>query len=270
MAASIGIVAGTFYWCGDAASSPGRPPFATCKDVSQFRQEKLAWRRRHRQLFSTMVQTGERVLLYIYDLSRGMARSLSQHLIGRQIDGIWHTSVVCFGYEIYYGQGIFVTDRVGKTQYGQPMEIKDMGITEIPQEVFATPARSDFKSCSLSISTVFVTFIQPTNIICSTIIATHSQMMSVRYWLLILLSKRPVSGWQNHPGEYQQPSRRFPKHSIRTNTTAPHRRSIRWATSTSTHANRRTCSSYIKSGTPSAQSRSANNRARIQLHHHNV
>jgi hypothetical protein len=82
-----------------------------------------------------MTETGEPVHLYIYDLSRGLARSLSQGLIGRQIDGIWHTSVVCYGYEIYYGQGIFVTERVGRTQYGTPVEIKDMGITEIPQEV---------------------------------------------------------------------------------------------------------------------------------------
>jgi desumoylating isopeptidase 1 len=82
-----------------------------------------------------MTETGEPVHLYIYDLSRGLARNLSQGLIGRQIDGIWHTSVVCYGYEIYYGQGIFVTDRVGRTQYGTPVEIKDMGITEIPQEV---------------------------------------------------------------------------------------------------------------------------------------
>jgi desumoylating isopeptidase 1 len=82
-----------------------------------------------------MTQTGEPVHLYIYDLSQGLARTLSQGLIGRQIDGIWHTSVVCYGYEIYYGQGIFVTDRVGRTQYGTPVEIKDMGITEIPQEV---------------------------------------------------------------------------------------------------------------------------------------
>ena len=77
------------------------------------------------------------MLLYIYDLSGGMARAMSQHLIGRQIDGIWHTSVVCFGLEIYYGRGIFATDRVGKTQYGQPVETKDMGITEIPEEVVA-------------------------------------------------------------------------------------------------------------------------------------
>jgi len=79
--------------------------------------------------------TGERVFLYIYDLSRGLARSLSPSLIGRQIDGVWHTSVVCYGYEFYYGQGIFVTDQVGSTQYGTPIEIKDMGLTELPQEV---------------------------------------------------------------------------------------------------------------------------------------
>jgi desumoylating isopeptidase 1 len=79
--------------------------------------------------------SGERVFLYIYDLSRGLARSLSPSLIGRQIDGIWHTSVVSYGHEFYYGQGIFVTDRVGRTQYGTPVEIKDMGVTELPQEV---------------------------------------------------------------------------------------------------------------------------------------
>jgi len=80
-------------------------------------------------------EAGERVLLYIYDLSGGMARSLSPSLIGRQIDGIWHTSIVVFGYEFFYGQGIFVTDRVGRTQYGTPVEIKDMGVTQLPQEV---------------------------------------------------------------------------------------------------------------------------------------
>src|SRR5579859_5881987 len=83
----------------------------------------------------TQDTVGERVYLYVYDLSRGLARSLSQNLIGQQIDGIWHTSVVCYGYEFYYGQGIFVTDRVGQTQYGTPVEIKDMGVTELPQEV---------------------------------------------------------------------------------------------------------------------------------------
>lgn len=83
----------------------------------------------------TEQSSGEKVYLYVYDLSRGLARSLSPSLIGRQIDGVWHTSIVCYGYEIFYGQGIFITDRVGQTHYGTPVEIRDMGVTEIPQEV---------------------------------------------------------------------------------------------------------------------------------------
>lgn len=66
------------------------------------------------------------VKLYVYDLSNGMARQLSRQLTGRQIDGIWylacsivniiqlitsprHTSVVAFGKEVFYGQGINMT-----------------------------------------------------------------------------------------------------------------------------------------------------------------
>jgi hypothetical protein len=67
------------------------------------------------------------VQLHVYDLSNGMARQMSRQLTGRQIDGIWyevyassylsltdasnlrHTSVVVFGKEIFYGQGINLT-----------------------------------------------------------------------------------------------------------------------------------------------------------------
>ena len=49
------------------------------------------------------------VQLYVYDLSNGLARQLSLQMTGKQIDGIWHTSVVVFGHEVYYGQGIAVT-----------------------------------------------------------------------------------------------------------------------------------------------------------------
>lgn len=68
----------------------------------------------------------EPVKLYVYDLSNGMAKSLSRQLTGRQIDGIWysmessrtfcgplhddrHTSIVVYGKEVFYGQGIAVT-----------------------------------------------------------------------------------------------------------------------------------------------------------------
>lgn len=75
------------------------------------------------------------VKLYIYDLSQGMARQMSMSLTGRQIDGIWHTSVVVYGHEFYYGQGIFAS-APGTTLHGRPVDILDMGETYLPEDVF--------------------------------------------------------------------------------------------------------------------------------------
>ncbi len=36
-----------------------------------------------------MHQEGEKVELYVYDLSQGLARQLSVQLLGKGIDGIW-------------------------------------------------------------------------------------------------------------------------------------------------------------------------------------
>ncbi|KAL7334864.1 hypothetical protein PS15p_200430 [Mucor circinelloides] len=76
----------------------------------------------------------EPVKLYVYDLSQGMARSMSRQLTGKQIDGIWHTSVVVFGQEFYFGQGI-MTSAPGTTQHGHPLEVIDIGETFLPLEV---------------------------------------------------------------------------------------------------------------------------------------
>ncbi|KAG0201185.1 hypothetical protein BGX28_005932 [Mortierella sp. GBA30] len=77
----------------------------------------------------------EKVTLYVYDLSQGMARTMSLGFVGRQIDAIYHTSVVIFGREFYYGQGI-MSSIPGTTPHGSPIQTIDMGETEIPQEVF--------------------------------------------------------------------------------------------------------------------------------------
>jgi len=45
------------------------------------------------------------VKLHVYDLSRGMARSMSLPIVGKQIDGIWHTGVEVFGSEWFYSGG---------------------------------------------------------------------------------------------------------------------------------------------------------------------
>ncbi|KAJ7069916.1 DUF862-domain-containing protein [Mycena amicta] len=75
------------------------------------------------------------VKLYIYDLSNGVAASLSQQLTGRQIDGIWHTSIVVFGKEVFYGQGI-TTTLPGRSHHGQPLQVVDLGETALDQETW--------------------------------------------------------------------------------------------------------------------------------------
>ncbi|EJC97999.1 DUF862-domain-containing protein [Fomitiporia mediterranea MF3/22] len=78
---------------------------------------------------------GNSVKLYVYDLSNGLAKQLSMQLTGRQIDGIWHTSVVVFGKEIFYGQGICTT-MPGQSHHGQPLQVIDMGETALDEETF--------------------------------------------------------------------------------------------------------------------------------------
>ncbi|KAJ1984961.1 hypothetical protein H4R34_000304 [Dimargaris verticillata] len=75
------------------------------------------------------------VLLYVYDLSGGLARTLSPQLVGRTVEGIWHTSVVVFGTEYYYGQGI-QRALPGTTQHGAPVQQLTMGTTQIPLQWF--------------------------------------------------------------------------------------------------------------------------------------
>lgn len=75
------------------------------------------------------------VKVYIYDLSNGLAKSMSLSLTGIYIEGIWHTSVVVYDQEIYFGQGIYMV-KPGTTHHGQPLKIEDLGTTDIPPEVF--------------------------------------------------------------------------------------------------------------------------------------
>ena len=74
------------------------------------------------------------VQLYVYDLSGGVARSLSQALLGQQIDGIWHTSVVVRGIEHYFGGGINVAP-AGTTPFGHPIQVIDLGHTFLEEEM---------------------------------------------------------------------------------------------------------------------------------------
>jgi thiol-disulfide isomerase/thioredoxin len=74
------------------------------------------------------------VQLYVYDLSRGMARQYSQMITGVQIDAVYHTSIVFNNVEYFFGQGIH-RKIPGSTHHGRPMKIVDMGQTDLPVDV---------------------------------------------------------------------------------------------------------------------------------------
>ena len=79
-------------------------------------------------------QTGKyKVVVYQYDLTNGLARQLSRGLIGKQIEGVWHTAVCVFGKEYFYGGGICVGEPK-KTPYGYPVKELDFGYTNKTKE----------------------------------------------------------------------------------------------------------------------------------------
>lgn len=74
------------------------------------------------------------VYLFIYDLSMGMSKLMSQTLVGKQFDGIWHTSVVINNREYFFCQEGISCCRPGSLQNGQLVERKPMGRTRYTDE----------------------------------------------------------------------------------------------------------------------------------------
>lgn len=81
------------------------------------------------------------VIVYLYDLSVGVVPGFSTLLLGKQINGIWHTGINVFGYEYYYGGGIQRT-QPKKTPYGLPVKELDFGYTTQTRESFENYLRS--------------------------------------------------------------------------------------------------------------------------------
>ncbi|KAK9069355.1 hypothetical protein SSX86_011258 [Deinandra increscens subsp. villosa] len=78
---------------------------------------------------------GYKVTLHAYDLSGGLARQLSMSFLGKAIEAIWHTGVVVYGTEYYFGSGIQQIP-AGTAPYGSPLRVIDLGITHVPKDVF--------------------------------------------------------------------------------------------------------------------------------------
>lgn len=64
-----------------------------------------------------------------------MAKALSMGFLGKQIDGIWHTGLVTYGSEYFYGGGIQAC-RPGGSMAGAPGQVIDIGFTRIQPATF--------------------------------------------------------------------------------------------------------------------------------------
>ncbi|KAK4533343.1 hypothetical protein CCYA_CCYA16G4225 [Cyanidiococcus yangmingshanensis] len=73
------------------------------------------------------------VVLHIYDLSGGLAAAWSPMLLGRRIEAIYHTGVVVFQREYYFGGGI-QSATPGQTPCGRPLRLLVLGETGIDEE----------------------------------------------------------------------------------------------------------------------------------------
>ena len=62
------------------------------------------------------------VQAYVYDISQGMARAMSAAIVGKQVDIIPHTGIVCWGREYFYGGGVCVA-AAGQAIPMQPCQI---------------------------------------------------------------------------------------------------------------------------------------------------
>lgn len=73
------------------------------------------------------------VTLYVYDISQGMAKVMSPMIVGRQVDGIWHTSIVVHDNEYYFQGGTF-GDKPKSTPFGMPVKEIALGSTELTKQ----------------------------------------------------------------------------------------------------------------------------------------
>uniref|UniRef100_A0AAQ4RH84 palmitoyl-protein hydrolase n=1 Tax=Gasterosteus aculeatus aculeatus TaxID=481459 RepID=A0AAQ4RH84_GASAC len=70
------------------------------------------------------------VQLYIYDLSKGMARNLSPIMLGK------HTAIVAYGEEFFFGGEGISSCPPGGTMLGPPDTVVELGETEVSEEIF--------------------------------------------------------------------------------------------------------------------------------------
>jgi hypothetical protein len=82
-----------------------------------------------------MNQNEEEVLLLQYDLTDGKATKFYKFMTGKDLEAIWHTSLVVYGREYYFGGGI-CKGMPRATPYGYPIKESVFGKTTKTKKEF--------------------------------------------------------------------------------------------------------------------------------------
>lgn len=122
------------------------------------------------------------VQLFVYDISGGMAKQFSRQLIGQQVDGIWHTGIVVYGKEFYFGGGISY-DMPGQTPFGKPNSLKLSSPQVLPPSSYSQESQKFLKKCSWSSCVTFPLASKCQHTMCLPITATIL-LMSVQIFYL--------------------------------------------------------------------------------------
>ncbi|RNF13552.1 uncharacterized protein Tco025E_06141 [Trypanosoma conorhini] len=77
------------------------------------------------------------VMLHVYDLSLGLVNRHSQELLGFHVSGLYHSAVVCYGMEFFFGGGISALG-AGRTRFGKKYETLLLGTTTKTLSEFMT------------------------------------------------------------------------------------------------------------------------------------
>ena len=95
-------------------------------DEAVFNQKSISY---SQYILLMLGRTPTKVSLISYDISGNATKNLSRILFGRKIEGIWHTSVLAFGYEWWFGGDCFQS-RPFSTPFGPtPDKVEDLGET---------------------------------------------------------------------------------------------------------------------------------------------
>jgi len=127
---------------GNAGPTAGPPEVQYSRD-SSFRSDPGSTARSPvaRAVESLTPSAGSPVQAFVYDLSRGMAKSTSQLILGRQVDLVPHTAIVVFGREYFLSAG----PQVGDPGHTVPLPVSqrlDLGRTsrshtELEEHIFS-------------------------------------------------------------------------------------------------------------------------------------